>query len=279
LNRTVWIWILAVVATLGSAVWQRVSGPSYPIRARVELAEATVKGRLLRSHSTSGPLPISLEVSGGDVTGQILWRRYPTAEAWSQVPLVARDDKLSASLPAQPSAGKIEYQVVLEHGGQTRRIPAAHAAVARFRDDVPLTILILHILIIFCGMLWATRAGLEAIVKGAGMSRLTWTTFVLLAIGGLILGPVVQKYAFGAYWTGWPLGEDLTDNKLAVAVLLWLVAALRCRSGRRQGALRAGTAGRVWVLAAALVTLVIFAIPHSIHGSTLDYESMETISG
>jgi hypothetical protein len=40
----------------------------------------------------------------------------------------------------------------------------------------------------------------------------------------MILGPVVQYYAFGEFWTGVPFGWDLTDNKTLVAVIFWALA-------------------------------------------------------
>ena len=92
-------------------------------------------------------------------------------------------------------------------------------------------------------------------------------------VGGLILGPIVQKYAFDAFWTGWPLGEDWTDNKLAVGALLWLIAVIRTQQGGPDNP----RAGKWWAVAAMLVIFVIFSIPHSIHGSTLDYETGEHI--
>ena len=47
--------------------------------------------------------------------------------------------------------------------------------------------------------------------------------------GGFILGPLVQKFAFGEYWTGWPFGGDWTDNKTLAALVAWLVAWAICR--------------------------------------------------
>ncbi|MBI4877207.1 MAG: hypothetical protein HY822_21445, partial [Acidobacteria bacterium] len=91
-----------------------------------------------------------------------------------------------------------------------------------------------------------------------------WTVGFLL-VGGMILGPVVQKYAFDAFWTGWPFGHDLTDNKTAVAFVAWVgawVASARSRNPRR------------WMVFAALVTLAVFLIPHSVLGSELDYSKM-----
>ena len=84
-----------------------------------------------------------------------------------------------------------------------------------------------------------------------------------MAVGGLALGPAVQKYAFDAWWTGFPNGTDLTDNKTAIALVAWALALWAARGGRgARGALAA----------AALVTLVVFAIPHSLFGSELRWQ-------
>ena len=86
-----------------------------------------------------------------------------------------------------------------------------------------------------------------------------------------ILAPGGQKYAFGVYWSGWPLGSDWTDNKLAFMVLAWLIALIL--SVRKQ------TLARVFVVVALLVTLTVYLIPHSMGGSTLDYSTGETVTG
>ena len=88
--------------------------------------------------------------------------------------------------------------------------------------------------------------------------------------GGLIFGPVVQKFAFGAYWTGWPFGQDLTDNKTLIAFIFWVIALIRIWRNREK---------RGWILVAAIVLLVIFLIPHSMFGSELDYSTGEVVTG
>jgi hypothetical protein len=118
----------------------------------------------------------------------------------------------------------------------------------------------------FFSMLLATRTGLAALAGDVRMRAYSFVTVFCLISGGLILGPIVQKYAFGALWTGWPLGHDLTDNKTAVAVLAWLVALWRARTP--------GT-GRGWILVAVCVQLLIYSIPHSLLGSELDYTQAE----
>jgi hypothetical protein len=83
-------------------------------------------------------------------------------------------------------------------------------------------------------------------------------------LGGIILGPIVQKYAFGAYWTGWPIGKDLTDNKTAVAFLFWVIATYKLFKDRDKS---------VMAIIAMIILLAIYLIPHSMFGSELNYDS------
>jgi len=66
-------------------------------------------------------------------------------------------------------------------------------------------------------------------------------------------------------WSGFPLGHDLTDNKTLVAMIGWLIALFMMRRGKP---------ARGWVLAASILLLVVFLIPHSLLGSELDYSKM-----
>ena len=131
---------------------------------------------------------------------------------------------------------------------------------------MPTAVLVPHVLCMFLGMLFSTAAALAALA-GAPIRRLALATFGLIAVGGFILGPIVQKAAFGAYWTGVPFGWDLTDNKTLLAGLFWAAAlvALRGGDGRREA--------RVAVVAAAVATLLVFAIPHSTWGSEIAWEA------
>ena len=92
-------------------------------------------------------------------------------------------------------------------------------------------------------------------------------TFIFLVLGGLIFGPIVQKYAFGAYWTGFPFGHDFTDNKTAFAILFWAIALIMSLFRNKNT--------RWWILAAAIVLLSTYLIPHSLFGSELDQSSLE----
>jgi len=272
LKRVILLWFLAFVLTGAFLVWQKISGPTYEKRFDTELVGTRIKGELLRTHSITADMPVTIHVPDEAVSATVVWRRFPTNDPWIDLPMVRDGEVLRAEIPRQGMAGKVEYHVEFTKDGQRVEVPEGEAAVARFKGDVPNTVLMLHIFAIVMAFLFSTRAGFEALANGPALKLLSRLSLGFIMVGGLFLGPIVQKYAFDAYWTGWPLGEDLTDNKLAVGALLWLIAVIRSRNAGPGNA-----AGKWWAVAAMLVIFVIFSIPHSIHGSTLDYESGEHI--
>jgi len=265
-------WILAVLITLSAAVYQRMTGPTHPLRGRVEIAGQEHKYRLPRTHGGEGGPTVSLTLpdSAGEAT--LVYRRYPTDDAMTHLPMARQGDEVSAVLPHQPPAGKLEYFIELDAPGQRRSLPADRTAVIRFKGAVPGFFLLPHILFMFMAMLLSNRAGLEAIARGPRLAGYTLGATACLLLGGMILGPTVQKYAFGAFWTGVPFGFDLTDNKTLLAMIGWALALWQARWRRSAGA-------RWWVLGAAVLLLAIYSIPHSTLGSELDYSSGQVVTG
>jgi hypothetical protein len=262
-TRSILLWTLAAFLTLTSAVYQRRTGPTYPVRGSVTLGGQEIRYRLVRSHGGPGDQPVVIKVPDTEVSGEVAWRRFPTSDPWQTLTLNRVGENLETDLPHQPPAGKLEYQVRLRRGEEHAVFPPL-PAVTRFKGAVPAWLLVPHILAMFLAMLHANRAGLEALWPSGEPRRLANATTLLLVAGGLVLGPAVQWCAFGAWWTGVPFGYDLTDNKTLIAALAWFWALWRLRGGRN---------ARWSVLAASLVTLLVFAIPHSVWGSQLTWGS------
>lgn len=279
------LWILAVVITLSAAIYQRKSGPTYPRAEKVTLGDSTYTLQLIRT-SGARDARVKLPVKDTAVHAAVYYKKLGIAEDWTRVDFKWTDIKyhsafmtkimrkkdetaLAAHLPQQPPAGKLEYYIELVKNGQTVDVAKNKPVVIRFKGDVPAGVLIPHVILMFLAMFFSTIAGLFAIFKIERFRRYTIWTFVILFIGGFIFGPWVQWYAFGDWWTGIPFGWDLTDNKTLFAFIFW-VAALFGIKGK----------GRPWlIILAAVMTVVIFSIPHSLFGSTLDYTTGSVTQG
>jgi hypothetical protein len=261
-------WFIAFFITIAAAVYQRMTGPTHPLDIKFSDQTETYKFSLPRSHGGETDCPVEITVPER-YSGEIIFRRFPTGDQWDSIRLHRINDHLIAFLPLQPPAGKLEYHVELFENGIPVDLGLKENTVIRFRGSVPGWALIPHVLFMFLAMLWSNATGLQAAAKLESYRRNALITAILFIIGGLILGPVVQKYAFGAYWTGWPLGEDLTDNKVLASVILWIAAIVFDRKKER----------RWLIIAAALFLFAIYMIPHSMRGSELDFDTGEVITG
>lgn len=259
------LWIAAIVITILSAYYQRVTGPTYPISGEVNLANEKIKYKLERSHSSNSNLKIEIQVKEEKVSGNVYWKRLKTNDDWSVVKMNRIEEKLIAEIPPQPPAGKIEYRVELFYNGSSVLLPEENPVVLRFKGDVPAFILIPHIILIFLAMVFSTRSGLEYFNTEKNYKKLINWTLIFLILGGFIFGPLVQYYAFGEWWTGFPFGFDLTDNKTLIALIFWLIAFYKTKKSENY---------EKWILIAAIVMLVVFLIPHSLLGSELDYSKL-----
>ena len=259
------LWIIAVVITLAAAVYQRRVGPTTDLRGETVVGNTTIPYVLKRSHGGEEDHRVLIMDPGQRLHGELKFKRYKTRDEWSHTSLHRSGDSLSAKIPRQPPGGKVAYAVTLrddDHPEFRSIIPPDGHCIIRFRGDVPGLILAFHIVFIFLGMLWSNRTGLEALISRSDPRNHAWISFILLCLGGLVFGPIVQWYSFGELWTGFPLGYDLTDNKLLISVIAWIIALVRGRNSPRS---------RWYYFGAALVTFIAFSIPHSLLGTELDY--------
>ncbi len=260
-TKNIVLWGLVVILTLGMATYQRTTGPTWPVSGEVTIDNNRVGFTLLRSHGGEGGAPVSVVVNDKSITGEVTYKRYKSYDSYTTVAMTRKADKLVMELPHQPPAGKIEYSVTLRKSGKTYNL-TDEPIVLRFKGAVPLGILIPHIIFMFLSMLFGMRVLLELITGGNRTKNLARVITISIFIGGLILGPIVQKYAFGAYWTGWPFGHDMTDNKTLFMFIFWVVAWWQ---------LKKNPMNKLWPAIAVVVMFAVYLVPHSTMGSEIDY--------
>ncbi|MFI5371153.1 MAG: hypothetical protein ACHQ52_06300 [Candidatus Eisenbacteria bacterium] len=259
MRTNVWMWTVAIVLTLFLAVWQRVSGPTYPVSGTATLGASSFHYRLERTHAGAGDHVVRVDTGPIDVSGTVEWRDHAPAGSWHAVPMIplSTAHALAAPIPHHAAPQKVDYRITLRSADATLVLPPAGMATLRFRNDVPAWVLIPHILVMMGALLLAVRVALEALRPAPDLRILTLRTLAATFLGGFPLGMAVSAYAFRQPWGGFPLGNDATDNKTLLAFLGWLVAAIvvmRAGDPRR---------ARPIVLAAALLMLVVYLVPHS----------------
>lgn len=264
--RTFLFWLLAFLITAATAIYQRATGPTYPVSGKQEFYGSQIEYKFKRSEDVGTDCLVEVKTEDAEIVGKVFWRRFKYDTEWNVVEMRRKDGSLRAELPSQPAAGKLEYYVELYGGDIKTDLPADHTVVIRYKGAVPIWVLIPHVLFMFGAMLLSTRTGLEFFRKEPKLFKLTYWTIGFLAVGGFLLGPAVQWYAFDAWWTGFPFGMDLTDNKTLIAMIGWLFALYMMKKSPNP---------KKWALVGAVILLLVYMIPHSVLGSELDYSKIE----
>ncbi len=283
--KKVLLWFAAICVTLSAVYFQRVTGPTKPVNVSFNYNGAECSALLLRSSETTlthteasgdyksinktSPLRVKMTNIPQDVRVEMVYSLYPGD--WQSDTLISSrvDNIFTFEVPALPAASKIRYSLFIADA-ESKTLIGGGDVVLRFKAPVPPFVLVPHILFMFIAMLFSNFTGIAAYFKKIRIERYALAVIILLGVGGLILGPMVQKYAFDAYWTGWPFGEDLTDNKTLVAFIVWVVAWLLNR--------KKGSRKYMYIIA-ALVMLLVYSIPHSTAGSEYDHIKGEVVTG
>ena len=240
------LWLLAAIITIACFTYQDKTGPTYPLEGAFDTAQGTVQFKILRSETIGTDLKIMLldPVPEG-VGGYVQYRRFKSFDDWSIVEMEPGSFSFSrrgraesvkgvgAELPFLPErAGKYEFFVFVDDGiDEAVSITGDKPIYARYKAEVPILVLLIHILTIFISMTVAIRTVFETMIGGK-FKPYIWATIISLTLGAFILGPLVQWYAFGVWWSGIPFGYDWTDNKVVVEMVFWLFAAYKNRGER-----------------------------------------------
>ncbi len=280
------LWLLAFVITIGAAIYQRKTGPTNPKEVEISLNDSIYNLKLVRSIGLDERSEVKLNLRDTSIKATLYYKRYKSPEAYQNTGFVYKvypvnsfvmnkifgmteEEGFFAEIPQQPPAGKIQYYIEFTDRKGRKTLFNETPVVIRFKGGVPGSFLIPHILFMFLAMFFSTLAGLFAVSKVTAYKKYGKWALGLLIAGGLILGPIVQKYAFGEFWTGIPFGWDLTDNKLLIALFFWIFAVIMNLHKEKP----------ILTFVAALILLIVYSIPHSLFGSELDYASGEVIQG
>ncbi len=266
--KKVMFWILSFIITMFFALFQRITGPTYPLSGNMTLdGEIPVSFRLTRSCTISGQDCLIKIKTPVKTEGYVSWRRYKTDDAWTEIQMNYQDGVLSALLPDQPPAGKLEYRAFVKQKKGDLELYSI-PVITRFKGAVPAGILVPHVLFMFLFMLFSVRIFITVFTMDTVIKHAVMFNILFLLLGGFILGPITQFHAFGAYWTGWPFGHDLTDNKTLVMLVFWVAALYAVFKAEKL---------KPWLLAAFVVTALVYLVPHSMFGSELDYSKSDKV--
>ena len=253
-------WFLAVLIALSIAISQFIMGTSYPIMTEVNTGKQHLNFELKRTSIGKTDCPVVLPVEDITISGYILYRIYPSTDSMSRINLIREGDKLTAKLPIQPPAGKLEYRIFLEKAGTVIPVNNGKPIIIRFLGSVPMTILVLQSLFILLAILFSNITGIFAAIGVKTYKGMIYPTVFFLTCVVFILQPIMHKYSLNQSWSCWPISWEAGDNKILIALIVWLLAMYFNFKKSLRGL----------VVLASFLSIFILSVPHGFPGLTHD---------
>jgi hypothetical protein len=141
MKKTALFWVIAILITVSAAIYQRMTGPTYPIKGKTLINDSEIAYKLERSHESTMDYKIAIEVKNEEITGHLMYKRHKTDDPRTKIPFIKKGNSLVASLPKQPPAGKLEYEVILSSQMKETSLTGGKPIIIRFKGPVPSTIL------------------------------------------------------------------------------------------------------------------------------------------
>jgi len=262
--KNVLLWVFGFLVTVSFSVFQRLTGPTYPLKEKKEFMGEVLEYKFPRSCTVSGN-DCALKIkSAGELDAYVSYVRFKTGEAPSQIAFEKKEGFYQAALPDQPPAGKLKYDVFIVKDGSGLKINEK-AVITRFKGAVPPLVLVPHVIFMFFFMFFSVKIFLSNVSGFGPVKHAVFLNYAFLIIGGFVFGPLTQYYAFGDAWTGFPFGHDLTDNKTLIMLVFWTPALFAVVKNKNH---------KSWINLAFAVTALVYLVPHSLLGSELDYQSL-----
>jgi len=234
---------------------------------------------------------VEMEVEA-KVKGAPDWDRYPCSEIaffedgqpapLTDPPASSIEDRIEATrgggavyrfkIPRFPWTTKLLYRFVTPPGDGAKTGPGNKEIILareeqeplmlRFKGSIPALVLYPHIVFMFIGIcflmlaMWCAANMLRGREEPFA-ARKAWWAWAAMFVGGIPFGILMNYFTFDVYWEAVPFGNDVTDNKTQVALIFWGLASvfLTRRPGRHAA---------FFTLAAGLLSLAMYLIPHSL---------------
>jgi hypothetical protein len=186
-----------------------------------------------------------------------------------------------ATVPNQGRGTEFAYYFQLESsaGAVVAALPSSVSGSGasnlwfRFEGEGATWLLVTHIAGMFGAFLLMVLAFMTACenlrikpVKVRLGKQVLWSTIILF-MGTFPIGIWLEYQVYGTYWTGIPLGRDITDSKALIVFVYWLFLLIMLKGSALAAEPRRDlvkpTVARILTIVGVLISIGLYLIPHS----------------
>ncbi|HRC67285.1 MAG TPA: hypothetical protein PK976_05035, partial [Bacteroidales bacterium] len=87
-SKNALLWIISFIIMTAASVYQRLTGPTHPVQAKIEIEGTSYLFKLIRSHGSKADARIVLSIPDTSIHGIIAYKKINATETWENDSLV-----------------------------------------------------------------------------------------------------------------------------------------------------------------------------------------------
>lgn len=249
LKKQIILYLGTFLITFLSVYIKNLSSEYYPVTSTFGIEENKISYRLDKIHYGNEPFKVMILTDLKELEGKLTWKQE---ENIYEDDMSYDDRALFAKIPTSKPLTKIDYQIILSYNNRVYKIPRDESFIAvEFYGGIPIVVKWLHYLLLFGGLFFSIRTGLEIFDENKKSKKISVIVLSLFLIYNFLVTPLKNSYKLGVINNSVPEITALFDLQAMLFVIIWIAGVLIIFNKKYSSA---GT------LIASILTLVTFII-------------------
>ncbi len=198
-KQTAILWISAIILTYVFGYVHSVIDPNFPISGTIGIRGEKVTYKFDKIATNTGDYEIFIRTDLSGLTGFVEYRDDLKKREWKKSEFIALVSGYKAKLEALPFNQSYQYKVFLYDGENEIQIPANSLLKIKFIGEVPITISIFFYILLFGGMIFTVRVGIEYFSGRNNHKKLLLSSVIFYFLFTFVAAPLTRLFEAGVY--------------------------------------------------------------------------------
>jgi hypothetical protein len=265
MKKNIILWLGAIILTFLSGYMRNVTGPDYPVSGTIGIEGKMVTFKFDKIYLGNDGYNVLIRSDVKDIKAFLLWKdvssraisgRSPKNQAntiWQRDLMADSGFLIKGKLPHHNSGEKVAYRVELNYGGKQYYLPEDKPVTIKFLGYVNSSIMNIFYFVLFGGLLFAVRTGLETFNDKPRLGLYSIFTLIFFFLYTICLVPLKRTYELNALNHFVPPLNLITTYQSVSLFVLWIIGLILIFNFK---------GNRIIPLMISSVTLIIYIFIH-----------------
>jgi hypothetical protein len=235
MKKNIILWLGAIIITFLSGYMRNVTGQDYPVSGTIGVKGKMITFKFDKIYLGNDGYNVLIRSDIKNVKVFLLWKdvsanaltgRPPKNQAvptWQRDLMADSGFLIRGKLPQRNPGNKVAYRVELNYGGKQYFLPEDKPVTIKFLGYVNSSVMNIFYFVLFGGLLFAVRTGLETFNDKPRLGLYSIFTLIFFFLYTICLVPLKRSYELNAINHFVPPVSSLITYQSIFLFILWII--------------------------------------------------------